>query len=68
MAKQLTIAMDGAAWLAPFIVSFTRKEWIKEQMKGIAFAHHPDNIRLEMFGQVYDLAKKSMPKQEKEDQ
>jgi len=66
MAKQLTIAMDGAAWLAPFVVSFAKKDFVKEQMKGIAFIHHPDSKRLEMFSQVYDLAKKAMPKLEKE--
>jgi hypothetical protein len=58
MEADRTIAMDGAAWLASSVVCFTKKDFVKQELKGYAFAHHPKEIRVKMLEQVYDLAKK----------
>jgi len=49
--------MAGAAWLASAILSLPKKEWVSEQMKGIAFALYDKATRKKMFEQVYDIAK-----------
>lgn len=53
-----TVSMDGAAWLASFIVLFARDKFIEKEMAGIAFKQHPGEIRKKMLGQVWDIAAK----------
>lgn len=57
-----TISMGGAAWLASSIAGFASKsDFVKEQLKGIAFISRGQDVRVELLGQVWDLAVKNHP-------
>ena len=51
-----TISMGGAAWSALRIASFSKDEFVEEEMKGWAYIDKEPEIRRELFAQVYDLA------------
>ena len=54
-----TVAMEGAAWLVSFILSFTREKWIEKEMANrYLFFDKPDSIKRLMIGQVWDIANK----------
>ena len=58
----VTIAMDGAAWSAPFILRRTRAKFVEEELKSkIIFAGKPEHVRREMLEQIYTLAEKTKP-------
>ncbi len=55
------ISLGGAAFRTSFIQSFsTKKEWIKNRMNAgnTPWSEKTKEVRADLFGQIYDLAKK----------
>jgi hypothetical protein len=64
MAPERTISMNGAAWLASFILSFSSREaWIENRMKSGIWPDKTETIRAGMLAQVWTLAGGEEPKE-----
>lgn len=59
------ISMGGAAFGTSFILSFaSKKAWVEDRMASTqnAFPDKDETTRRQLFGQMWDLAKKHAPK------